>query len=281
MLGSVICIAACGRDSDNLPTPAEIGAGQQASAPALDAGDLEPGIGKRPVVAETLAYAEVDSQLVKGHFVFPEDMIDSLPAIILIHEWWGLDDRVRALADRIAGQGFVVLAVDLYAGQTATVSTGARLLMLKVVEHPESARENLHQAYDWVLATTGASQVGVVGYGFGGGWALNTAIDLPDKLNAAVMFYGQVIEEKEALAAVTTPILGFFGASDSSITAASVGRFEAALEKLGKVYEIELYPNAKSGFASPENRNYDKDLALKAWDRAIVFLHQHLTNNQK
>lgn len=83
--------------------------------------EIEPA---KPVVAEMLPYAEVDEQLVYGYFAFPADMVDPLPGVIVIHERWGLDDGVRALADRIAGQGFVVLAVDLYGGETTTDIAG-------------------------------------------------------------------------------------------------------------------------------------------------------------
>jgi len=277
-LCTAILVAACDPGAENA---SEGGSDNTAvSAPAPDAanGGSKAATAEREVVAEELAYAEVDEQLAKGHFVFPEDMVDSLPAVILIHEWWGLDDRMRSIADRIAAQGFVVLAIDLYGGKTTNSPADARLLMLTVVEHPEYAAQNIRQAYDWLLESTGAKQVGVVGYGFGGGWSLNAAVDLPQKLDAAVIFYGQVSDNEEVIAEIDAPLLGFFGREDKSIPANSVERFESVLENLGKDYKIELYSDAKAGFASPGNRNFDKALAQKSWNEMLKFLHQHLTN---
>ena len=89
---------------------------------------------QRPVVAETLPYAEVDDELVYGHFVFPADMVDPLPGVIVFHEWWGLNDEVRAMADRIAAEGYVVLAVDLFGGRSTRSPADARAIMVSVVE---------------------------------------------------------------------------------------------------------------------------------------------------
>ncbi len=122
-----------------------------------------------------MPYAEVDEELVYGHFVFPTDMLDPLPAIIVIHEWWGLNDNVRAMSDRLAGEGYIVLAVDLFGSGVAKNPKEARRLMLSVVENPESASENIRQAFEFVNATAGAPRVASLGWCFGGGWSLNTA----------------------------------------------------------------------------------------------------------
>lgn len=239
-----------------------------------DAGEINGS--QLSVVAETLAYAEVNDQLVKGHFVFPEDMIETLPAIILVHEWWGLNKEFRALADRIAAEGFVVLAVDLYGGRTAKTPPDARKLMLETVENPEFAAENLRQACDWVSVTAGATQVGVVGYGFGGGWSLNAAMALPDQLDAVVIFYGQVSANEQELASIAAPLLGFFGDTDSTIPLDAVNSFELALQNLGKNFEIEIYPGARGGFASPRNRNFDANLEAQSWRKMLEFLRENL-----
>lgn len=282
VLCAVCALSACGQNQEDVAVTAPAVADEVATPSAIGNGDTtEPGSSIRAVVAETLAYAEVDENLVKGYFVFPQDMLDSLPAIILIHEWWGLDDRARELAERIAGQGFVVLAIDLFDGQTAVTPDDARLLMLKVVEEPKFAVENIRQAYDWVLATTGAIEVGVVGYGFGGGWSLNAAIELPDKLDAAVMFYGQVSDNEEMLSRITAPLLAIFGADDNVIPAESIVRFETALQNTGTEYEIESYPEAKGGFSSAGNHNYNNKLALQSWDRMLEFLHRHLNSDKE
>jgi len=269
---ALISMAACTKGTDSE------GSGVQSSSNSAtaqtDAGERNGS--QHSVVAETLAYAEVNDQLVKGHFVFPEEMVETLPAVILVHEWWGLNDQFRALADRIAAEGFVVLAVDLYGGRTAKTPPDARKLMLEIVENPEFAEENLRQACDWVSATAGATHVGVVGYGFGGGWSLNAAIELPDKLDAVVLFYGQVSDNEQDLGPIAAPLLGFFGDSDNTIPLDTVHSFELALQNLGKTFEIEIYPGARGGFASPRSRNFDANLEAQSWRRMLEFLRENL-----
>ena len=231
---------------------------------------------RRPITSERLAYAEVENELVYGHFAFPADMVEPLPAVIVIHEWWGLNDNVRAMADRLAGEGYIVFAVDLYGGEVADSAEGARQLMLSVVENPDRAAENIRKAYDFVNTTAGAPKVGSLGWCFGGGWSLNTAMLFPDELDASVIYYGQVTDDEERLRAINVPILGLFGADDTGISVESVQQFEAALERLRKNYEIQIYPGAGHAFANPTGRNYNADVAEDAWKRTLEFFGQNL-----
>ncbi len=231
---------------------------------------------RRPITSERLAYAEVENELVYGHFAFPADMVEPLPAVIVIHEWWGLNDNVRAMADRLAGEGYIVFAVDLYGGEVADSAEGARQLMLSVVENPDRAAENIRKAYDFVNTTAGAPKVGSLGWCFGGGWSLNTAMLFPDELDASVIYYGQVTDDEERLRAINVPILGLFGADDTGISVESVQQFEAALERLRKNYEIQIYPGAGHAFANPTGRNYNADVAEDAWKRTLEFFGHNL-----
>ena len=231
---------------------------------------------EKPVVAETLPYAEVDEQLVYGHFAFPADMVDPLPGVIVIHERWGLDDSARLLADRIAGQGFVVLAIDLYGGDTADDATTARALMVEVIENPELANENIRQAYQFLEGSAQAPRIASLGWSFGGGWALNSAMLLPGELTAAVIYYGQVTDNQARLTPVTTPILGLFGENDRGVSVASVREFEAALETLGKEHEIVVYSGVGHAFADPSASNYNHEVAEEAWQKTVSFLDSHL-----
>jgi carboxymethylenebutenolidase len=240
---------------------------------ASPAADLAP---QRAVVSETLPYAEVDEQLVRGYFAIPADMVDPLPAIIVIHEWWGLNDGVRAMSDRLAGEGYIVLAVDLYDGMTAETPAEARDFMLKVVENREFAESNIRQAYDWLKTIAGAPRIASLGWCFGGGWSLNTALLFPNELDAAVIYYGQVIADEAVLEPLTVPILGLFAAEDRGIKVESVNAFAAAMDKLGKNYEIEIFPGVGHAFANPTGNNYDEAAAEAAWTRALSFLGLHL-----
>jgi len=234
---------------------------------------------ERAVVAETLPYAEVGEQLVYGYFAFPADMVDPLPGVIVIHERWGLDDGVRAQADRIAAQGYVVLAVDLYGGKTATDIATARPLMVEIVENPESANENIRQAYRFLDESGEAPAIAALGWSFGGGWALNTALLFPDDLDAAVIFYGQVTDNHDRLNPLNVPVLGLFGDKDRGVTMEMVRQFEAALEFLEKDYEIEVYPGVGHGFADHGATTYNAEAAELAWSRTIDFLKRNLAED--
>lgn len=236
--------------------------------------EVEPA---RPVVSERLPYAEVDDELVYGHFVFPADMVEPLPAVIMIHEWWGLNDNVRAMADRLAGEGYIVLAVDLFDGNSTDSPEKAREQMLEVVENPVAANENLRQAYEFVSQTAGAPRIGSLGWCFGGAWSLNTAMLFPDDLDAAVIYYGQVTDDTERLLPISAPILGLFGAADRGIPVESVRSFEAALDRLHKNHTIHIYPDAAHAFANPSGNAYDAEAAEDAWQKTLEFLDLHLS----
>jgi len=231
---------------------------------------------ERDVISENMPYAEVDDELVYGYFVAPADMFEPLPAVIMIHEWWGLNDNVREQADRLAAAGYIVFAVDLFRGKTATTPSAARELMLTVVEDPDSANENLVSAYRFVSETAGAPAVAALGWRFGGSWSLSTAMLLPNELDAVVIYYGQVGADEEKLLPVTTPILGLFAADDISVTKASVDAFRDALQRLRKDYEIQVYDGVRQGFANKDATNYDRNAATDAWQRSLNFLQRHL-----
>lgn len=240
---------------------------------ASPAAELAPA---REVISERLPYAEINDELVYGYFVAPADMIEPLPAVIMIHEWWGLNDNIRAMADRLAGEGYVVLAVDMYGGRVATSPEAARQLMLAVVENPEAANENILSAHEFLTAAVNAPGVASLGWCFGGGWSLNTAMLLPDHLEAAVIYYGQVTADQDRLQAITAPILGLFAAEDTGIPLASVEAFADALEDLGLEHEVEVYPGVGHAFANPTGSNYNEQAATDAWARTLDFLARHL-----
>ncbi|NNC56290.1 MAG: prolyl oligopeptidase family serine peptidase [Woeseiaceae bacterium] len=243
---------------------------------ASAAAELEP---RRAVISETMPYAEDGDELVYGYFVAPEDMFEPLPAVIMIHEWWGLNDNIRAMADRLAAEGYIVLAVDLYGGKVAKNSAEARQLMLSVVEDTEAANENIRSAYKFVSETAGAPRVGSIGWCFGGSWSLNTAQLFPAELDASVIYYGQVTSDEDKLRPINSPILGFFGAEDTGIKVKSVEAFGDALKRLRKNHQIQIYPGVGHAFANPTGANYDEAAATDAWKRTLEFLDYHLSTD--
>ncbi len=206
----------------------------------------------------------------------PRDAAEPLPGIIVIHEWWGLNDEIKTLARRLAGEGYVALAVDLYGGATATTPDKAQALMTALLADPESGRKNLRQAYDYLEKYALAPRIGSIGWDLGGSWALQTALLYPDQLDALVMYYGQVTVERDQLGKLQVPILGFFGGEDKSIPVRDVQNFRATLNELGKNAEVLIMIGADHGFANPSGRNYNEPSAAEAWTKTLEFLKHNL-----
>ena len=283
LIGALCAVAACDK-ADPGPTAQEQAAAKanveamaqehaDDTAEPSAAAEIEP---QSDVLSERMAYAEVDDEVVYGHFAYPAEMAEPLPAIIMIHEWWGLNDNIRAMAERLAGEGYIVLAVDLFGGQTASNPVAARQLMLRAVENPTFASSNIEQAYSFVNDTAGAPRIATLGWCFGGGWSLNAAMLFPDDLDASVIYYGRVTGDEDKLRPVSAPILGFFGSEDRGISPESVQEFEAALKRLRKNHQIHIYPGAQHAFANPTGNAYNAEFADDAWLKTLEFLRQNL-----
>jgi carboxymethylenebutenolidase len=235
---------------------------------------VAPAPAQKLVVAE-VEYATLGGRPVRGHLAKPLGAPEKLPGLIVIQEWWGLNDNVRAMADRFAGEGYLVLAVDLYEGKVATTGDAAAATMQEAMKNPARLTDNLRQAHAY-LKGAGATKVGVVGWCFGGGWSLETALALGDGIAATVMYYGRVKTDAKELAGLRSPLLGLFGALDQGIPVEGVRRFEAALEAAGKPAEIVVYEGADHAFANPSGGRYQEAAASDAWRRATAFFARHL-----
>ncbi|MEJ2513625.1 MAG: dienelactone hydrolase family protein [Gammaproteobacteria bacterium] len=209
-----------------------------------------------------------------GYLARPEG--EPRAGLIVIHEWWGLNDNIREMARRLAAEGYLALAVDLYGGQVASEPGQARELMSAAMQTPEQAMANLAAAFGWLTSDGGVTNVGSIGWCFGGGMSLRTALMLPTRLDAAVIYYGRLVTDPAELAPLQMPILGIFGGQDQGIPVESVRAFESALEELGKDAEIVIYPEADHAFANPSGRRYDPDAAADAWRRTLNFLAGNL-----
>lgn len=274
-------LGAC--DFDQAGTSAATGSTGDGAAPAAHArNSAEPGAAglaenNGAVISQTMAYTENEDKLVYGYFSAPADMFEPLPAVIMIHEWWGLNDHIRAMADVLAAEGYIVFAVDLFGGQIATTPDEARALMVEVLEDPEPANRNMRAAYEFVSKTAGAPRIATIGWRFGGQWSLNAAQLFLDDLDACVIFYGRVTADEDKLRPISSPILGLFAAKDRSIKVESVEAFDEALNHLRKNYEIKIYPGVGSGFSNLTSPNFDDTAAADAWLRTLQFLELHLS----
>lgn len=210
----------------------------------------------------------------KHYLALPKTGAAPFPAVLVIHEWWGLNDHVKHWCDRLAGEGYAALAVDLYRGKVATTAADAQAAM-KAVD-AERALATLRAAFDW-LGTDGrvkATKRGCVGWCFGGAWSLQLAIAEP-KLDACVLYYGRLVEDPEQLAKIAAPVLGVFGTRDQSIPEARVAAFETAMQKAGKDVKVLRY-DAEHAFANPSGAKYDERNAAAAWAEVRTFLQAKL-----
>jgi carboxymethylenebutenolidase len=226
-----------------------------------------------PVEAREVAYANVEGEEITGYLATPEGAGEEIPGLIVIHEWWGLNDNIRTMTRRLAGEGYAALAVDLYRGRVASTPDSARSLMGGVQD--DRAESNLRQAYGW-LDDRGAPRIGAIGWCFGGGWSLRTALLHPTELDADVIYYGQLVTDQRRLSDLDLPIQGHFGAEDSAIPPEEAHAFEEALNDLGIPNEIYVYQGAGHAFANPSGERYQPEAARQAWDRTVRFLDRHL-----
>lgn len=212
----------------------------------------------------------------EGYLAVPEGE-GPFPALILIHEWWGLNDNIRGLADDFAEQGYVALAVDLYDGAAAATPDEARVLAAGVRENIEPAFANLEAATDYLaeLPNVAGDRLASVGWCFGGQWAYNMAVNNMN-VDASVMYYGRFMPNED-LSMMRSDILGHFGEEDTSIAVDDVRQFEAKLSTLEGDHAVFIYPNAEHAFANEDNEEaYNEEAAQLAWERTLDFLERNV-----
>ncbi|MCU1347549.1 MAG: Carboxymethylenebutenolidase [Acidobacteria bacterium] len=211
-----------------------------------------------------------------GYLSLPSDKSDKHPAIIVIQEWWGLNDWIMQQTDRFAKQGYVTLAVDLYRGKATSDPEVAHELMRGMPEDRAMADLKSGFALLAARADVDASHIGVIGWCMGGGYSLGLATVEP-RVAATVMNYGRLVTDPATIAKIESPILGNFGALDRGIPPADVEAFDVALKKAGKSADIKIYPGAGHGFMNPNNKDgYVKGAADDAWARIDSFFAKRL-----
>jgi carboxymethylenebutenolidase len=210
-------------------------------------------------------------QTVQGILYMPAGK-GPFPALVVVHEFWGLNDWVKAQASKLADRGYVALAVDLYRGKVATTPDMAHEIMRGVPE--DRAKRDLHAAMEFLKSQPNVKKdrIGSIGWCMGGGYALDVALQEPD-LAATVINYGHLATDPDALKKINAAILGIFGGQDRGITPDDVHKFEQQLKQLGKKVEIKIYDDAGHAFENPNNKDgYRAADAADAWKRTLDFL---------
>lgn len=228
-----------------------------------------------PLPTTQVVQYQSGDETVKGFLALPASG-GRHPGIVMIHEYWGLNDWIKGNAQKLADQGYVVLAVDLFRGGVATTPGDAQELMRALPK--DRAVRDLQAAFAFLAARPDVdnTRIGSIGWCMGGGYSFQVAIHEPT-LAACVVNYGAPPTDPADIAAIHAPILGNFGAGDMGITPANVHAFEQAAIAAHKSVDLKEYDGAGHGFENPNNTAaYRPDAAADAWNRIMTFLAQQL-----
>ena len=224
------------------------------------------------VTSSEVIYGQSQGKPHKGFFSNSGDKPTS--GLIVIHEWWGLNEDINLMNEQLAGLGYSSLAVDLYEGKSATKVKDAFQLSTNLSNNEQRALDNIKQAYDYLKNEVGVEKIGIIGWCLGGKWSLRGALMLPKDIDATVIYYGSLIEDKERLATLEMPIIGFVGTKDRLHK--QFIKFDQDLKDLNKDASIHFYQGAKHAFANASGGAYESNAAEDSWDRTIEFLNRHL-----
>ena len=244
-------------------TPTGEGVGSPESNMTTDAG----------LVAGAVEYPGMDGETLTGYWARPEGD-GPWPAVVVLQEWWGLNEHIMDVTRRIANEGYVALAPDLYKGQVATEPDEARKLVMEL-DMP-TAVEEIGSDIDHLLAQEFVSgdKAAIVGFCMGGRLVLMTAL-ANDNLAVAVPFYGSPLTPAEA-ANVKAPVLGLYGADDGGIPVAEVQAMGEALTAAGIENEIQIYAGAPHSFFNDTRDSYRPEAAADAWQRMLAWFEKYL-----
>ena len=215
-----------------------------------------------------------------GYLVYPSAITGKkLPAVIMIHENRGLNDYIKSMANTLAREGYVVLAVDLFKGQVAQTNQQAQQLTSSVRSNPATTTSNLQAAVNYVssLPFVDSSKIASIGWCFGGGQSLQLALHSEQHpLVATILYYGTpLVTDKQQLSKIKWPVLGIFGDHDQANPLPLINSFKAALDADGITNQIQIYKGLGHAFANPSGANYAPNETVDAWQKTLEFLKKY------
>ncbi len=224
-------------------------------------------------MAGTLIDFEQEGVKVSGYLSEPEGT--PVGGLIVIQEWWGLNEDIKSIADRYAAEGFLAFSPDLYHGTLATEPDEARKLAMSL-ERDLAARE-IDAAIAWLKGNRGVTKVGVVGYCMGGGLTLATALRPGTNADAVHVYYGGGMPGPEQISTAKVPVMGSYGAEDRGIPAEQVNMLQETLTKAGVENDIKIYEGAGHSFFNDGPAHHEPS-AQDSWQRSIGWFKRHLAN---
>jgi carboxymethylenebutenolidase len=213
----------------------------------------------------------------QGYLATPAGGAGSGPGLLVIQEWWGLVPHIKDVADRLAAEGFVALAPDLYHGQTTDEPDEAAKTMMAM--NLDKAAKDMSGAVDYLNARSQGDGIGVIGFCMGGGLALLLATQRPDAVKAVTPFYGVIPwpAAQPDWSKVGGAIQGHYAEKDDFASPDTVRALEQQLKDLGKDVEMFIYPGTDHAFFNDTRPEVHAPEASKtAWDRALAFFRKHL-----
>lgn len=224
--------------------------------------------GKFETTSESVNYFESSN----GYLTRPTTD-GNFSAVVMIHEWWGLNENIKEMADKLASHGYVVLAVDLYNGKVATTSEQARQYVTSY--DSTNGIENMNSAATYLNENFSPEKIGSIGWCFGGGQSLQLALN-NDEMDATVIYYGSLVTDTETLSSIQWPVLGIFAEQDKGITVDAVNTFESSLNELEIQNDIIIYVEVDHAFANPSGDRYAPEESKDAWNKTLEFLESNL-----
>jgi carboxymethylenebutenolidase len=222
----------------------------------------------------------------QGYLVYPASSNDSnkrLPAVVMIHEWWGLNENIKNMANLLAKQGFVVLAADLYKGEVANNQERAMELVQEVRNNQNDSINNLQSAVKYLslLPNVDSEKIASLGWCFGGGQSLQLALNSQDHpLRATILYYGTpLVTDEPSLTKIKWPVLGIFGDKDQAIPVEEVNQFRTSLNQSGITNEIHIYEGVGHAFANPSGDNFAPKETEDAWQKTLSFLKKYVVDS--
>jgi carboxymethylenebutenolidase len=229
-------------------------------------------------MGEMVSFAS-NGDTARGYLALPAS--GNGPGVMVVQEWWGLVPQIKDVCDRLAAEGFVALAPDLYRGDVAEHTEMDKAAQLMTTLPMDRAARDMGGAVDFLRAHSAVQgdKVGVVGFCMGGMLALVVAAQQGDKIGAVAPFYGAPLGDGGPdWSGLTAPVRGHFAAIDDHFPPGPVKALETQLRDMGNDVEFEVHAGAGHAFTNEANvfGTYDADLTTKTWASTVAFLHDRL-----